>query len=267
MKQGKLLVAAAVLAVGVLGCKPKESPAPAGPAPAASAASTAPVGNQPALPMTAVGSVSGTVHFTGKAPAPVKIDMSMDPACDMSGGGDNMSEQFAVHGGKLANVFIYVKSGPPAAFTIGVVGPPVVMDQKGCRYIPHVIGVLKGQSVEFRNSDLTMHNIHTLPTAPGAQSIDLSQSPKGTPQVKQFNLVETMIPVRCNNHPWMNAFINVSQTPFFAVTDEDGKFSISGMPAGDYTLAAVHEKLGEQTMKVTVKPQATADGNFTFAAK
>jgi plastocyanin len=141
------------------------------------------------------------------------------------------------------------------------------MDQKGCRYIPHVIGVLKGQSVEFRNSDLTMHNIHTLPTAPGAQSIDLSQSPKGTPQVKQFNLVETMIPVRCNNHPWMNAFINVSQTPFFAVTDEDGKFSISGMPAGDYTLAAVHEKLGEQTMKVTVKPQATADGNFTFAAK
>jgi len=76
-----------------------------------------------------------------------------------------------------------------------------------------------------------------------------------------------MIPVRCNNHPWMNAFINVSETPFFAVTDADGKFSLKGLPAGDYTLAAVHEKLGEQTMKVTVKALATADAKFTFAAK
>jgi plastocyanin len=263
MKQGTLWIAAALMATTLLGCKPK--PATEAPTPAAQAA--APTANQPALPMLSLGGITGTVRFTGKAPAPVKIDMTMDPACGMSGGGDNMTEQFAVHDGKLANVFVYVKSGPPAAFTIGSVGPAVVMDQKGCKYVPHVIGVLKGQSVEFRNSDITMHNIHTMPTAPGSQSIDISQSPKGASQVKQFNFVENMIPVRCNNHPWMNAFINVSQTPFFAITDSDGNFSLKGLPAGDYTLGAVQEKLGEQTMHVTVKPVSTADANFTFAIK
>jgi plastocyanin len=264
MKHVTLGIAATLLATAILGCKPKpaaESPAPPPATP------VAPAANQPALPLISLGSVTGTVRFAGKAPAPVKIDMSMDPACDMSGGGDNMSEQFAVRNGKLANVFVYVKSGPPTAFTIGSVGPAVVMDQRGCRYVPHVIGVLKGQSVEFRNSDVTMHNIHTMPMAAGSQSIDISQSPKGASQVKQFNIVETMIPVRCNNHPWMNAFINVSQTPFFAVTDSDGNFSFSGLPAGDYTLAAVHEKLGEQTLHITVKPVSTTDAAFTFAAK
>jgi plastocyanin len=216
-----------------------------------------------------VGGVSGVVHFAGKAPAPVKIDMSMDPACGMGAGGDNnMSEQFEVHDGDLANVFVYVKDGPKAAFLMPPsYGPAVVMDQRGCRYTPHVVALRKGASVEFRNSDITMHNIHTMPTAAGSESIDISQSPKGTPQTRQFNQVETMIPVRCNNHPWMNAFINVSETPFFAVTDEDGNFSLKGLPAGEYTLAAVHEKLGEQTMKVTVKALGTAEVKFTFAAK
>ena len=265
MKSVNIWIAAALMTT-ILGCKTKPSTESPAPTPDA-ATSTAPAANQPGLPMISLGSVTGTVHFTGKAPAPVKIDMSMDPACDMSGAGDNMTEQFAVHNGKLANVFVYVKSGPPSAFTIGSVGPAVVMDQKGCRYVPHVIGVLKGQSVEFRNSDVTMHNIHTMPTAQGSQSIDISQSPKGASQVKQFNIVETMIPVRCNNHPWMNAFINVSQTPFFAVTDADGDFSLSGLPAGDYTLGAVHEKLGEQTIHITVKPMSTANTEFTFAMK
>ena len=179
-----------------------------------------------------------------------------------------MSEQFAVHGGDLANVFVYVKDGPKAALSMPLVaGPAVVMDQKGCRYTPHVIALSRGGSVEFRNSDITMHNIHTMPTAAGSESIDISQSPKGASQTRQFNQAETMIPVRCNNHPWMNAFINVSETPFFAVTGEDGGFSLKGLPEGDYTLAAVHEKLGEQTMKVTVRALGTTDAKFTFAPK
>jgi plastocyanin len=264
MKQCRVLVVAMVVALGVSGCKAKPAEDSASPAPA-------PVSQPVAapLPATSLGAVAGTVKFSGKAPAPVKIDMSMDPACGMSAGGDNnMSEQFAVHGGDLANVFVYVKSGPPAAFSVPATsGPAVVMDQKGCRYTPHVIALMKGGSVEFRNSDITMHNIHTMPTAVGSESIDISQSPKGEPQTKQFNQVETMIPVRCNNHPWMNAFINVSETPFFAVTGEDGTFSLKGLPEGEYTLAAVHEKLGEQTMKVTVKALGTAEVKFTFAMK
>ena len=265
MKHGGIFVAAVVVALGVSGCKAKPSEESAGPA--APSAQSQPAA--PPLSASEIGSIDGVVKLTGKAPAPVKIDMTMDPACGMSAGGENnMSEQFAVHGGDLANVFVYVKAGPPAAFGMPAgSGPAVVMDQKGCRYTPHVIALQKGGSVEFRNSDITMHNIHTMPTAPGSTSIDISQSPKGESQTKQFNQVETMIPVRCNNHPWMNAFINVSETPFFAVTDADGKFSLKGLPAGDYTLAAVHEKLGEQTMKVTVKALGTADAKFTFAAK
>ena len=259
---GWMLAAAVLVATG---CKAKSAEeSSAGPA----AAPTA----QPVLaspPASSLGAVSGVVKFSGKAPAPVKIDMSMDPACGMSPGGENnMSEQFAVHGGDLANVFVYVKDGPSAAMSMPASpGPPVVMDQKGCRYTPHVIALRRGGSVEFRNSDVTMHNIHTMPTAAGSESIDISQGPKGSPQTKQFNQSETMIPVRCNNHPWMNAFINVSETPFFAVTGEDGTFSLKGLPEGEYTLAAVHEKLGEQTTKVTVKALGTAETKFTFAAK
>jgi hypothetical protein len=214
-----------------------------------------------------LGTVSGTIHFVGKPPAPVKIDMSMDPVCSMTAG-DNFAEQYIVHDGKLANVYVYIQSGPPAATSATAPTPaPVVLDQLGCKYVPHVVALMRGGSVEFRNSDSTMHNIHTLPTVAGGAPIDISQGPKGAPQIKQFNQPEVMIPVRCNNHPWMNAFINVSATPFFAVTDADGHFNIGGMPAGTYTLAAVHEKMGEQTMTVTVEPKGTAKADFSFSAK
>jgi uncharacterized protein (DUF2141 family) len=126
---------------------------------------------------------------------------------------------------------------------------------------------MKGQSIEFRNSDVTMHNIHTMPTAPGSQSIDISQSPRGAPQTKQFNQPEIMIPVRCNNHPWMQAYINVAPNRYFAVTGPDGSFSIADLPPGTYTLAAVHEKLGEQDIQITITPKATAKATFTFSSK
>jgi plastocyanin len=219
------------------------------------------------LDKATLGVVSGTVRFAGKPPARVKIDMSMDPVCSMTGG-DNYSEQYVVRDGKLANVYVYVKSGPAAA--MGAVEPspaPVVLDQVGCRYVPHVIAVVQGGSVEFRNSDGTMHNIHTMPTTVGNEPIDISQGAKGAPASKQFAKPEVMMPVRCNNHPWMNAFINISATPFFAVTDADGHFSIPGLPAGTYTLAAMHEKMGEQDMTVTVEPKGTAKADFSFSAK
>jgi plastocyanin len=246
------------------GCKAGNSGKPNGDGSTAAAPTTL----QPAaaLDPATLGQVSGTVHFSGKAPERVKIDMSMDPVCSITGG-DNFAEQYVVHDGKLANVYVYIKSGPPAAMSATAsIPPPVVMDQIGCKYVPHVVAVMRGGSVEFRNSDGTMHNIHTMPEA-GNSPIDISQGPKGTPQVKQFNQPEVMMPVRCNNHPWMNAFINVSATPFFAVTDADGRFSISGLPAGNYTLAAVHEKMGEQTMMVTVEPKGAAKADFSFSAK
>jgi plastocyanin len=215
-----------------------------------------------------LGDITGTVHLSGKPPAPVKIDTSMDPACAMSGAPDFNAEQYVVQDGKLANVYLYIKSGPPAAMSApGTSTAPVVLDQKGCRYTPHVIAVMRGGSVSFQNSDVTMHNIHTMPTVVGNEAIDISQGPRGVPVVRQFKDAEAMMPVRCNNHPWMNAFINVSATPFFAVTDASGHFDLKGLPAGDYVLGAVHEKLGEQTLKLTVPAKGAAKADFTFTMR
>jgi plastocyanin len=216
-----------------------------------------------------LGDVGGVVKFAGKAPEPVKIDTTMDPACGFGGGGDVFSEQYAVKDGKLANVYVYVKSWKPNARGAFLTGhnAVTVLDQKGCVYTPHVIAVQVGDFVEFRNEDPTMHNVHTMPAMAGNGAVDISEGPRGTPQRKQFNAAEAMMPVRCNNHPWMNAFINVSATPWFAVTGVDGKFSLKGLPAGDYTLGAVQEKMGEQTMAVTVKPREEAKVDFSFAMK
>jgi len=225
---------------------------------------------QPIDPST-LGSVSGTIHFTGNAPAPVKLDTSMDPGCTLAGK-DAYSEQYAVHDGKLANVYVYIKSMKLTSGTgfmsgSGSTGPAAVIDQKGCTYVPHVVAVQAGEFVEVDNDDPTMHNILTIPTVAGNQPNNTAQGPKGKPQFVHFNKPEQMVPVRCNVHPWMEAFINVSETEWFAVTGPDGRFSLKGMPPGEYTIGAVQEKLGEQDITVTVKPQTSATADFTFAIK
>jgi hypothetical protein len=126
----------------------------------------------------------------------------------------------------------------------------------------------QGGSVAFLNSDSTVHNIHTMPTEPGNTSTDITEPANSSePRTERFPTPETMIPVRCNNHPWMSAFINVAPTPWFAVTNNDGTFNIYGLPAGTYTLAAIHEKLGEQDIQITVKPKSVTDASFTFNSK
>ena len=267
MKSYAGLVAMALTGMMLTGCRPdaalkRGEAIDGGTKPAAAALPS----GSPVDPGTA-GTVTGVVSFAGKQPERLQIDMSQDPVCSMTGG-QNEAEQYVVKGGKLANVYVYVKSGPAAAINAAPSGPlaPVVLDQKGCRYVPHVVAVMRGGAVEFRNSDSTMHNIHTMPTVVGNEVIDVSQGPKGAPQVRRFDNAEAMMPVRCNNHPWMNAFINVSATPFFAVSAADGSFTISGLPAGDYTLGFVHEKLGEKTAQVTVTAHGTAKAGVTFSA-
>ena len=251
---------------GLTGCKADDAVKQAQGTGKDTAAAPIATPTSPVDPAT-LGMASGTVHLAGKQPERVKIDMSQDPVCSIMGG-DNYSEQYVVKGGKLANVYVYVKSGPAAAMSAPAMSSaPVVLDQVGCKYGPHVIAVMRGGAVEFRNSDSTMHNVHTMPMVAGNAAIDVSEGPKGAPEVRVFPQPEVMMPVRCNNHPWMNAFINVSATPWFAVTGADGTFSLKGMPAGEYVLGAMQEKMGEQTMTVTVKPQSEAKADFTFAIK
>ncbi len=217
-------------------------------------------------PATA-GAVEGVVHFDKPAPKRVEIDMAQDPACAMAGGA-NLSEEYVVNDGKMANVFVYITSGLGDK-VYAPLTTPVVLDQKGCRYVPHVIGVQVGQPVEFRNSDPTMHNIHMEPAAVGSSSggnqpFDTSQAPGGGALRHVFLKPETMIPVRCNNHPWMQAYVNVAPSPFFAVSDASGHFSITGLPPGVYTLTAVQEQLGTKQSTVTVTSHGVTESDFHF---
>ena len=149
--------------------------------------------------------------------------------------------------------------------TFDVPKDAVVLDQRGCQYHPHVLGVIAGQTVEIRNDDPTTHNIH--PTPKDNREWNESQPPSSPALQKTFAREEIMLPVKCNQHPWMKMYINVVKSPFFAVTDKDGKYEIKGLPPGDYTLEFVHEKLGPpQDVKVTLAPKDTKTADATFKA-
>jgi len=243
-----------LLLVALTGCGKKED---------STEQSTSEAPKTATLDKSQAASVSGTAKFDGTAPKPTKIDMSQDPACKKAGG-ENTTETVVADNGNLANVFVYVKEGAPNA-NYEMPKDKVVLDQRGCRYHPHVLGVMAGQTVEIQNSDDTTHNIH--PSPKDNKEWNESQPPKGNPLEKSFARSEVLIPVKCNQHPWMKMYIGVVKHPFFAVTDKDGKFTIKDLPPGDYTLAAVHEKFGEQTMKLHVDAKKdVSDQNFTFKA-
>ena len=238
--------------VSLAGCGKKEpvEERPSTSAPAAAAPVT------PIDPAMAA-SVSGTVKFDGAAPKPAKIDMSQDPNCK----GANTAENIVVHDGHLANVFVYVKEGLGNR-TFDTPKEAVTLTQVGCKYAPHVLGAMAGQMVKIANSDPTTHNIH--PTPKDNREWNESQAPQGAPLEKSFAREEILLPVKCNQHPWMKMYISVVKSPFYSVSGPDGRFEIKGLPPGDYTLAFVHEKLGEQDQKVTLgaKESKTVDVSF-----
>src|SRR5579862_3062902 len=143
-----------------------------------------------------VATINGTVKLDGTAPKASKIDMSQDPGCK----GMNEAENVVVNGGNLANVFVYVKDGLGSR-TFDVPKDPVVLDQQGCQYHPHVLGVMAGQTVQIKNDDPTTHNIH--PTPKDNREWDESQPPSSPAIEKNFAREEIMLPVKCNQHPWM----------------------------------------------------------------
>ena len=260
-KTGWMFAAGALALAGLLltaACnnKPSESTNTAAQKEATPAPTSAPI--DPAT----VATVKGEVKFEGTAPKPAKIDMSQDPACK----GSNEAENVVVSGGDLANVFVYVKDGLGSR-TFDVPKDPVVLDQSGCKYHPHVLGVMTGQTVQIKNDDQTTHNIH--PTPKDNREWNESQPPSSPAIEKTFAREEIMLPVKCNQHPWMKMYISVVKSPFYAVTDKSGKYEIKGLPPGDYTIAFVHEKLGEQDQKVTVaaKDTKTVDQSFKAATE
>ncbi len=207
------------------------------------------------------GSVIGVVHFSKTPPPPVEIDMAQDPVCAMSSA--DMTADYVVNHGGLANVVVYVQSGlGDRAYAIP--REPVVIDQKGCRFVPHVSVAMMGQQVEFLNSDNTQHNVHMSPAAAGNEAFDVTQRAGANPYSRNFRAPETMMAIRCNNHPWMHSYLSVVPNPFSAVSDADGRFTIKGLPPGTYTLTAVHEQLGQRSATVTVPANGKVPLGFTF---
>lgn len=209
------------------------------------------------------GSVSGTVRFTGQQPPMKTIDMSGTIACERTHTTPQKSEEVIVNpNGTLKNVFVWVKAGvPDKAWPVPAA---VKLDQAGCIYKPHMLGVMTNQPIQFTNSDPTNHNIHPLPRV--NQEWNESQPPHAGEKVKRFTRQEVMIPVKCNIHPWMRAWIGVVNHPFFAVTGDDGSYKIPGLPPGTYTLEAWHEKYGTKDIEVTVAPKLDKAVAFEYSA-
>jgi plastocyanin len=205
--------------------------------------------------------ITGVVNFEGTAPAPEPIDMTEEPTCAEKHDEAPANRPVAVNdNGTLRNVFVYVKEGLGDR-SFAAASDEKVMDQDGCEYQPHVMGVTTGQQLTFRNSDGLLHNIN----AQGStnRSFNISQ-PQNMDTDRTFSQSEIMIPIRCDVHGWMEAYVGVVDHPYFAVTGDDGSFRLENLPPGDYTIEAWHEEYGVQTAQVTVAAQQTGETSFTY---
>jgi plastocyanin len=205
------------------------------------------------------------VALDGAAPKNAPIRMNADPICLREVKTPQFMETFVVGGdGKsLANVFVYVKDGL-GNYVYDTPTETITIDQKECRYHPHVFGMRVGQPLQILNSDPTLHNIHATPKV--NSEFNTGQPIQGMKTNHTFSSPEVMVPFKCDVHGWMNAYVGVLPHPYFAVSDSSGKFALNTLPAGTYTIEAWHERLGAQTQQVTIAEKETKEITFTFKA-
>jgi len=209
------------------------------------------------------GTVTGTVVYEGTVPNLKPLSVSAEPACAKKHPTIPNEALVLGDGQAMANVIVHVTKGLPAGKTWPAPKEPVVMDQVGCQYVPHVLGVMVGQPLKVLNSDGVLHNVHALPKV--NRPFNMAMPPTRTEAIETFTKAEGMFTVKCDVHPWMQAFVGVFADPFFDVTTKDGKFSIQNLDAGTYTIEAWHEKLGTQTATVTVGASDSKSVSFKFS--
>ena len=208
------------------------------------------------------GDIQGKISFDGKAPKMKSLRMDADPVCVANNTVVPRREWLILdENNGIKNVLVFVKESSNKSLEGEFNAPenPAVIDQNGGGYVPHVLGVMVVQKLDILNSDGTLHNIHALPKVNKEFNKAMPRSKKR--MTVQFDKSEAPFKVKCDVHPWMGAFIGVFEHPYFAVTDDDGSYVISGLEPGDYVIEAWHEKLGSQTANVTVGDSAA---NFTF---
>ena len=217
----------------------------------------------PVVNPDSAGTITGVISFEGTPPAPEPIDMAEEPTCAEKYTEPPVREAAVVSDGNLANVYVYVKEGlPDLDFPTPSEG--VTLDQTGCHYVPHVLAIQVGQPLVIKNSDGILHNINTQPSQ--NRGFNISQ-PVEMETEREFNTAEVMIPVKCDVHGWMEAYIGVQDHPYAAISGTDGTFSLENLPAGDYVIEAWHETFGTQTQNVTVGAQETQEITFTFSGE
>jgi len=219
---------------------------------------------QQAFPVdqASAGNIGGSVSFEGTPPEAEAIDMSSASECQPEG--QPMTQHVLVNdNGTLRNVFVHVVSGPIDDLSFPTPADSVEIDQQGCRYHPHVMGIQTGQTLAIKNADGFLHNINAKPQK--NRGFNISQ-PVSMTSARTFSVPEVMIPVNCDVHSWMNAYIGVQSNPYFDVTGNDGSFELDRLPPGQYVVEAWHEKYGTLQDTVTVATGQTAQADFTFNA-
>ncbi len=212
------------------------------------------------LTQTFAGEISGKISFEGKTPRMKKLKLEADPICVSNNEVPPAAEWLIVDkSGGVKNMIVSVKEGLSGSRNLP--SETVVLDQQGCVYRPHVLAVMAGQVVDILNNDGIMHNVHALPKIN-------REFNKAMPKFKkkittQFEKSEKPFKIKCDVHPWMISYIGVFDHPYFAVTGDDGTYSISGLSSGEYVIEAWHERLGTQTATVTVG-DGTTTADFTF---
>ncbi|MFN2376837.1 MAG: carboxypeptidase regulatory-like domain-containing protein [Candidatus Binatia bacterium] len=210
------------------------------------------------------GTVYGTVRFEGAVPTPPTIYMSADPACDKMFPKGRPAETLVVGPtGGLSNVIVHVKAGLPKDYRAVPASGSVKVDQVGCAYVPHVVGLRTGQELVVHNGDETYHNVNA--RAAVNMAFNDAMPAKGLLMRKSFPLPEVAVKLKCDVHPWMSAYVGVFDHPFFVVTLPDGAFEFADLPEGDYTIEAWHESLGTRTAVVEVDDDEPVTIDFRFA--
>jgi plastocyanin len=213
----------------------------------------------------AASSITGTVTFDGKVPTLRPLAMDADPACAKMHSAPVPNEMLVLgNGNTMGNILVWVSKGLPAGKKWPAPKTPVVLDQKGCQYHPHVMGIMVGQTYKILNSDGVLHNVHALPTINQAFNRAMPATVKEA--TATFDKEEAVFHIKCDIHPWMSAYVGAFSHPFFSATSTDGKFTISGLDPGTYEITAWHERLGTQTATVTVGANDTKTQNFKFTA-
>jgi plastocyanin len=209
------------------------------------------------------GTIKGHVKLTGKLPGNPVIRMGMDPMCAKANAGKQVVQEtvMAALDGSLANVFVSLEGTfPPTP----VSSEPVVIDQRACVYRPRVVGARVGQTLQVRNSDDLIHNVHSL-TEKG-NAFNISEPKAG--MVQSFKLKDAeILRIKCDVHRWMTTYVGIVGNPYFAVSNDGGNFEIANVPPGSYTIRAWHELYGPVTQRVAVRAGATATINFSYTGK